>query len=533
MFLVMVMMMLISNVPMHERVNTAIHSIGPTAIFSMIYAVLVSQVLFGDLYNPRLCNALHAMPLRRECWFTTHVVSGLIFALVPHLIVSLLSMTMLGNCWNAALWWLLGASFEYLFFFGLATFSIFCVGNRFAQILIYGILNFLSLLAYWFLYTLYLPLLKGIHIRETIFTRFCPVYQLTASNELLQFVNTNPDHLSPTSSMITIGEGWGYMSACAVIGAALLGLALLLYRRRKLESAGDFMAVKAMEPVFLVLYTLSVGAFCEMFATLFGMASYIYLAIGIVIGFFTGRMLLRRTTRVFQKKAFVGLAVLSGVLILSLLLTKWDILGAAAKIPEIDQIEYASISNYYNYPHHENLMLTEKEDLEDILYVHEVGVRQRNTKYNQDVIVDDIAIHYTLKNGRIIERHYLIPIDSEAGKALNRLFSKPEYVLKISPNKLHDLINDGKIQFFIDREADMISREEQHQLIDAIIADCNAGNMAQRWGYHELVGDASRFSINIQYTLPNKRWNHLGLDIFDSCKNTLTWLDNHSLLPDY
>ena len=47
------------------------------------YALLCAQLLFGDLYSARMCNALHALPLRRETWFCTHVLSGVLFSLVP------------------------------------------------------------------------------------------------------------------------------------------------------------------------------------------------------------------------------------------------------------------------------------------------------------------------------------------------------------------------------------------------------------------------------------------------------------------
>ena len=38
--------------------------------------LLAALVLFGDLDNPRMCNALHALPLRRETWFFSHAAAG-------------------------------------------------------------------------------------------------------------------------------------------------------------------------------------------------------------------------------------------------------------------------------------------------------------------------------------------------------------------------------------------------------------------------------------------------------------------------
>ena len=62
------------------------------AFVNLIYAPVVAALLFGDLYNSRMCNALHAMPLRRESWFLTNVVSGLVFSLLPTAVTALLSV---------------------------------------------------------------------------------------------------------------------------------------------------------------------------------------------------------------------------------------------------------------------------------------------------------------------------------------------------------------------------------------------------------------------------------------------------------
>ena len=64
-----------------QRLNGVI---GPFAWINLIYAALCAQLLFGDLFNSRLCNALHAMPLRREDWFFSHLAAGIAFSLVPN-----------------------------------------------------------------------------------------------------------------------------------------------------------------------------------------------------------------------------------------------------------------------------------------------------------------------------------------------------------------------------------------------------------------------------------------------------------------
>jgi len=90
-----------------------------------IYAFICATTLFGDLFKPRLCNALHAMPLRRETWFVTHTVAGLLFAFVPHTVAALFMMPMLGHFAGYAWLWWLGQNGAFLFLFPLQAFTTF------------------------------------------------------------------------------------------------------------------------------------------------------------------------------------------------------------------------------------------------------------------------------------------------------------------------------------------------------------------------------------------------------------------------
>ena len=66
-------------------------------VFTFLYAPLCTQLLFGDLlYNTRMCNALHALPLKRDTWFFTNVASGFAFFLIPTVTSARLAALLLG-----------------------------------------------------------------------------------------------------------------------------------------------------------------------------------------------------------------------------------------------------------------------------------------------------------------------------------------------------------------------------------------------------------------------------------------------------
>ena len=79
------------------------------SIVNFAYALLSALLLFGDLTNSKMCNALHALPLRRETWFGTHIASGIAFSLLPNLVIALIALPImqLGIGWTAVFWWLL------------------------------------------------------------------------------------------------------------------------------------------------------------------------------------------------------------------------------------------------------------------------------------------------------------------------------------------------------------------------------------------------------------------------------------------
>lgn len=153
---------------------------------NFLYAAVCAMTLFGDLYVPRMCNALHAMPLRRESWFMVHGLAGLLFSVVPNLAVVLVSLPALGQYWYVGFIWLGIVELQYLFFFGAALFAALCAGSRLGMAAVYGILNGCSMLLLGLTNLLYAPLLYGVVITEAPFLTACPLYMLT-HQEYLNF----------------------------------------------------------------------------------------------------------------------------------------------------------------------------------------------------------------------------------------------------------------------------------------------------------------------------------------------------------
>lgn len=423
-FLLLVMLSAAAGNSYYSQPARALNSsLGGLTFANLLYAALSAQLLFGELFNSRLCNALHAMPVTRGARFGSHICAGILFAWIPNLLTSLLMLSYLGHLWYVAFLWMAVYSLQYLFFFGVGVFSVMCAGSRFAMVMVYGIVNFLSLVIYWFADTIYCPLMPGVELDTTILYQFCPALQMMNKSSYFQIYW---DHLyaDPNAAKFAgFGTDWPYLFIVAAVGIAAMAVALLMYRRRKLESAGDFIAVKWIAPIFLVLYTLCAGAFLAIFSSLFGNENYtLFLALGMIIGFFTGKMLLDRTTRVFRKKNFLLAGVFTAVVLASLVPVTNDWLGIVNYVPDAGQVEYVEVrGNRINTQE-----LTEQEDIELVCQIH--GYAIANLDHENENTCSGahryFRIVYHLKSGRTVTRYYYICSYSVAGQLLNELPEK-------------------------------------------------------------------------------------------------------------
>jgi len=515
-------------------------------VITPCYALLVAQLLFGDLFNSRMCNAIHALPLRRETIFMTNLASGLVFHLIPTGIMAALSAIIMAlgsfeGGWVTGPWWLLGVNLQFLCFFGIGILSAQLVGSRFAMVVIYGIFNFFSIIVFWLMDTLYMPMFFGVQLNMDAFTRLCPVAHMM-SDPFVYVERIYPEvYISAKTDKVLLGECFGYYFICAAIGLALMALALELYRRRNLECAGDFIAFRVVEPVFHVIYSLIVGAvFSFVIDDLFGHNDgLLFLFIGLGIGWFTGRMLLLRSPRVFQKKGFLGCGALMGIFGLTLILAAMDPLGIVTWVPRAEQVRSVTISDSYRY-HNTSRILEDPADIEAVIAMHKSALEERNEyamatplaeasieEYTSEVKFPEFSAHtipitidYRLRSGRTVTRYYHIWNNNPHGENLYHWFSEPAFLFgenhdlaSLTASCSQILVQDNweGTETFLQDEARM------RGLLEAILADCEEGTMVQDWEFQQ--GHACVYWIYLYQGTETQE-----LTIFSSCDNTLNYL---------
>lgn len=546
----------------YYRVNNVEAFVVVMAWINLFYGALVAQLLFGDLYNSRLCNALHAMPVTRDGWFAIHTVAGVLFALVPNLALSLLAIPALnlGAAWTAIPLWFAASCMQYLFFFGAAVLCVMLSGNRLGQIALYGIFQFAGLIVYWLASRIYEPLLHGIQINGEPFYLFCPVAQISQLGEIFTVDYERIVDAAGVFSHYEVyglapGEGWGYMAICAAVGILALVGALVLYRKRKLECAGDFVAFKAMEPVVLILVTVCTAGLFHVFGDFFGLnIQYVLLSAGLIVGFFGCSMLLERNTRVFRKKTLLACGALLIAFALSLGLTWLDPLGLTRYQPKLEDVESVTVSDSYSIQRHSEacFQVTDPADIETLLDVHAACIDRSATEMegrNADAARVSIHLEYKLKNGKSIHRVYSVIPETEAGQALKPYFSTPECVLGFPEEKLDEMAQYIFSLYSDGREANIHDLEglDMRGLLDAIVADCKAGNMAQLTGYHGYSAydeDYDPYISSVEIGWDREAMGEVVDDSFygiieyryvrvhSSCVNTLQWLEDNGMITE-
>jgi len=557
------------------------------AVVNLLYAPIVAQLLFGDLYSSRMCNMLHAFPLRREHWFLTNVVSGLVFSLMPTAIMAVLAFPLLaGSLFEGAVslaWWIfLASNLQFVCFFGMAVFCVMVVGNRFTMLAAYGLLNAGAMIAFWLVDTIYTPMLYGIITPNQLVCNLTPAYHMTnfpyieVSANLYELREIFGEELKGAVATFTITENWFRLWILAGAGLVFGFMGLVLYQIRDLECAGSAVAFPVLRPVFQMLCAIFVAAAAQFFLHSFlGIyrRNFLILTVGLVVGWFIGKMLTEHTTRVFRLTNFYGLAALAAVFAVSLWLTHVDILGIETRLPDPEQIKKVTFVGRE---------FTEREDIDNILRLQTDALEHRAEKAGTYVLVDGEWIHYIdtnadrideenpdnkytyvdelnliyeMESGKLIRRHYYIwvnndHVDSEAGRIAESYLTDWDTVnsrtvtLKgVEYNRLELILQEPESVYvdFMDMEEDvrqeLATPANLRSLVTALKADCAEGNLAQNSRYHtgafriedEYAESGYQYLPELGISISGEKYTWW-VSIYPDSSNTIQWLQRHNVL---
>ena len=517
-----------------------------------LYALVVVQALFGDLLNPRLCNALHAMPVTRDGYYGAHLIAGLLFALVPNCLVLLpTSLLLPRQVASVSLLSLLALSLQYIFYLGTALTAVQLAGNRIGMVLIYGILNFATVLLYWFVAMVFIPLTYGKDISISWVARICPTVAMYEGTYFAPVDHSYyiGDTYHYVFDGISMGDVWLKAAVCAGLGVVCMAIAQLLYRKRRLETAGDLVAYSILSPFFLALYTLTVAAFLHLAVTQLtqgAISEYFFLPLGLIAGYVTGLMLLRRTSRVFRWRLLVPLGGILAVCALCVLSIATDAFHVIRRVPDVQDVQSVVLAPVQMSYSNAALTLTEKDEIEDILAYHQGALRNWQKQVGDCLLQRDghwspgdyynIQLRYTLKNGSTFQRRYFLEKENPAYDRLKPYLSTPELSLGMDESTFRAAVanaGSGNSYFYaVDGGAIADKCREFTNfagLANAVLADCQEGNL-MTLTLHTPAGKDSDSDYKIQGWLGilyDNEEQYLNISLTDKCTHTLYWISTH------
>ena len=542
-------------------------------VISIVYAILCAMAVWSYLYNARSVGMMHTLPVRREGLFVTNVLSGLTMMAIPYTVtgVLLVLVTMLFGGFEpvGVLVTVLGVMGESLFFFGLATFCAFIVGNVFMLPALYGLLNFIAVLTDFMVNLLAQGFCFGLNSSYS-----GTVEWLSPVVYLIQKISPNStyetqwvtDRLggqryeTSVLTSVTLENGW-LIAAYAAAGAVLLGLAWLLYRRRRSESAGDVVAVGWMKPVFRygcavyaailggrLLYALLWESFQSgQYFTLLPMI--LCMIAGGAVGYYAASMLLAKTPRVFKTTwkgmlaVALGCAALCGAM-------KCDLFGVVRRVPAADSVKqvnlYAADSNYYLTPGQDDALI------EKVRALHQAIISDKDYALTaasaaSEACTDREALYayttvrftYTLNSGLKVERQYDLYLtrdrmaqDGTYDNLLDRLINSPEMRQKRIRWQDAGFQMDSAWITTRTGDTDLNSREVE-TILSAVARDAENGN----WGVYDWFDsrdDADHYdmTVHIHYQMANHRYDSIDISVREGMAETIQALKELGLITD-
>ncbi len=440
---------------------------------------------------------IHSLPVCRESLFITNVLSGICFLIIPQaiaflggvLICFLEQMTHLKYLMH----WLLLSSGMAVFAFALAILMVMITGNMIAAPIFFLISNYLFVglrsVIMWFINTLSYGITNA---RSDFGDWLSPYYFLTTyfSGFLKLFLGGGWKEIS-------IVESYTYVGGYCVAGLLLLVLSFVIYKKKHLETAGDIITLPLLKPVFRWGATFCIGS-C---LTLWGYSWFVTnelaptrllplilaMVISCIIIFFLTEMALQKRFFVFCKKRLIECGAFLAFMLVFVIGTELNIFGLETRIPQETDIQAIYFSG--SYP-----INVDEEDFSKVLSIHQSTVESKGEfenyfqKYSTSYNSTYIDIIYTLKNGSILSRSYVIPVEDYYLEQPDYVFNQidalshnPEYYLRYHFTDAYESITfmDASLDLYTGGdylESVTVDQVQCKEIYEAFKKDIHEGN---------------------------------------------------------
>lgn len=458
-----------------EAANVFLNVTGFDNIF-LLLLVVVSAFCLGMtgymyLYSKEKTDFYHSLPLKRERMYFVPYVSGILIFVLPYLLnllLALLAGAVKGTFPEGAVSMAFGAFLNHIVFFlvfyHVAILAVMLTGNLFT-----GAMAYAAFLSYGFI-------IKEVFIgmAERFFQTVVPSMLQGGSVSIFRLsFHTGGWTFSPLyayyrsiSDAVGISDRnipWLYMGIGAASAIVVLALCILVFRLRPSESYHKAIAFKKLEPFiktavvfpFSVLFALGISS---------GIGKHVFGWFVVILVFtawvlstamdFLYRMDIRESLR-----PRISTGVVLGMLAVTTIIYRFDVLKADTYLPKEDKIESMSVyiekmNGLYSYPYDSAynrgssqmkayLDNTKFEKFQDIYSLAKMGVEVQKDndgflKLKDEESVLYYCVRYHLKSGRDVYRYYEIKQDDAAVSLMGKIYDSWEYKEQTLPVEFID-----------------------------------------------------------------------------------------------
>jgi len=415
-------------------------------IITAIVSCLTAMAVYSFMYNARSVSFAASLPVRRGPTFLAHFLAGFCWLICVNVIAFGLYAAVAAahgvGYIDAVLCIFLMNLLFILFFYGFASFCAVLTGNIIVLPLVYGVLNFTAVVVEFLGGSLLQRFVYGMPDRtDGVLTFLSPAVKLAencglhfenAAGEYTYIWNYSPEELP---EIFVRFDGFITAGLYALAGVVFIVLALLIYRRRHMETAGDVVAVKVAKPIFrwcmtfgcaLVIGTLfyQVIFINEPTGRLCAAAVAACMIAGAFIGYFASEMLMQKSFRVFAGK-WPGYLVAVLVILVFVGAFEFDLFGYERRVPDAEDVQGVSLMYDTLLEEPENIRAvtdlhrsliehkerydTKQETSGYVGYAVSMPVTAPGAGYGEDAVFKrTLRLLYTLKNGKTLERLYTI-----------------------------------------------------------------------------------------------------------------------------
>lgn len=519
-----------------------------SSVVAFIMAILAAMAVFSFMYSSRSTGLIASLPVRREAIFGSAWLGGVFAVLASNLVIALLTFLFsldatinTALAFKAAFTWLGVYSMQFILFFGIASLTAVMTGSIAVLPILYIIFNFLAVGMETIIRLDFSCLIWGMSnvSFDCVLDFLSPLVYMVGS--FVPDVEYNTPYVADTLGSLLDREcvavtysHWLPTVIYCLVGLIFSAAALMVFRKRRMESAGDVVAVRCMHPVFkygvtvcsalcggLLLYTVLFALFESRSASVFIMI--LSMIIFAFIGYFGAKMLLEKSFHVFRG-SWVGFIVVCCLCAVFTLCCDLDVFGIGAYVPKEGSIK--SITVY------QTGSVEDPAIIENYRQLHEKIVSYKD-EYEHIVYSDDtesIMFEYKLKNGRTVSREYTLPMDDENVERYYELANTPNLLLeRFSPSIPADEDHCSQAILYIgdNQIIDLTPAQAIDFYRNALLPDIKAGHKVISRTYDDII---ATMYITFEQAIDNSRYydgQDIVVEITTDCTECISWIKDN------